>query len=95
MLNMVKIKGEDRDAIVEVKIPDYAQGIAKVMYFQSGFGGMGQHALEYDASSKTWLGSVSPGERWRIQENEFIYVWAEGNDGLRGEYFPVKVDWDY
>lgn len=27
--------------------------------------------------------------------SEFIYIWAEGRDALRGEYFPLKVDWDF
>ncbi len=95
MLGNVRIKGEDRDAVVEVKIADYPKGISRVMYFQSGFPWMGQHALDYDTITKTWHAPVSPGPRWRIQENEFIYIWAEGNDGLRSEYFPVRVDWDF
>ncbi len=38
---------------------------------------------------------VTPGNRAAIQENEAIYVWAEGGDGLRSDYHPVKVGWDF
>ena len=95
MLGKVKIRGENRQATVEVKVSDYPKGIRKVMLFESGFEWMGQHSLSYDEKTKTWRGHISPGDRWRIQEHEFIYLWAEGNDGLRSEYFPVKVDWDF
>lgn len=35
------------------------------------------------------------GYRAAIQENDFIYVWAEGTAGLRSDYYPVKVGWDF
>ena len=38
---------------------------------------------------------VTPGNRAAIQENDFIYIWAEGTDGLRSDYYPVKVGWDF
>jgi len=95
MLGKVKITGRNRRAAFEVKLADYPKGIGKVMFFESGFGWMGQHPLRYDAKTKTWRGNVSPGARWRIQEHEFIYIWAEGRDGLRSEYFPLKVDWSF
>jgi hypothetical protein len=95
MLGKVKIVGRNRRAAIEVKLADYPKGIGKVMFFESGFGWMGQHPLGYDAKTKTWRGHVSPGHRWRIQENECIYIWAEGKDALRSEYFPLKVDWSF
>jgi len=95
MLGKVRIVGGDRRASFEVKLADYPKGIAKVMFFESGFGWMGQHGIGYDARTNTWRGTVTPGRRWRIQEHEFIYIWAEGEDGLRSEYFPLKVDWDF
>jgi len=95
MLGKVRIFGRGRNAAVEVKLADYPKGIRKVMFFESGFGWMGRHPLGYNAKTKTWRGNVSPGHRSRIQENEFIYIWAEGKDGLRGEYFPLKVDWSF
>ncbi len=94
MLGKVKIVG-NRRAEFEVKLADYPAGIKKVMFFESGFGWMGQHGIGYDARAKVWRGTVTPGQRWRIQEHEFIYIWAEGKDGLRSEYFPLKVDWDF
>jgi hypothetical protein len=65
------------------------------MFFESGFTWMGQHQLTYDASTGSWLGKVTPGSRAAIQEHDVIYVWAEGRDGLRGEYTPVRVGWDF
>ena len=56
---------------------------------------MGQHALGYNPAAQCWTGQVTPGNRATIQENEYIYVWAEGTDGLRGDYYPVKVAWDF
>jgi hypothetical protein len=94
MLGKVKIVG-NRRAEFEVKLADYPAGIKKVMFFESGFGWMGQHGIGYDGRAKVWRGTVTPGSRWRIQEHEFIYIWAEGKDGLRSEYYPLKVDWNF
>ena len=69
--------------------------IKRVMFFESGFGWMGQHPLRYNAEARCWTASVAPGNRAALQENEFVYVWAEGADGLRSEYYPVKVGWDF
>ena len=69
--------------------------IQRVMYFESGFPWMGQHPLRYDRDGRYWSAQVTPGDRARIQENEYVYVWAEATDGLRSEYYPVRVNWDF
>ena len=56
---------------------------------------MGKVALTYDEELKRWIADVKPGDRWRIQESENIYVWAVGIDGLYSEFYPVKVGWDF
>lgn len=38
---------------------------------------------------------MEPGSRAAIQENEYLYVRAEGADGLRSDYHPVKVGRDF
>jgi hypothetical protein len=82
-------------ASLRVKINLPPEKIDRVMYFESGFGWMGQHQLGYDKDSLCWTGLVQPGPRASIQENETIYVWAAGTDGVRSEYYPVKVSWDF
>ena len=82
-------------ARLQIKVNLPPKEIKRVMYFESGFPWMGQHGLSYSQESQSWLGKVTPGNRDRIQENEDIYVWAEGTDGLRSEYYPVKVEWDF
>jgi hypothetical protein len=82
-------------AELQVKIDLGPEKIKRVMFFESGFGWMGQHSLGYNPSSQCWTGMVAPGNRAAIQENEYVYVWAEGIDGLRSEYCPVKVEWDF
>jgi hypothetical protein len=69
--------------------------IKRVMFFESGFGWMGQHGLGYNKEAQCWTARVTPGPRAAIQENEHIYVWAEGTDGLRSDYYPVNVGWDF
>ena len=69
--------------------------IRRVMYFESGFTWMGQHDLTYNKDAQCWTAMIAPGPRSAIQENEFIYVWAEGTDGFRSEYQPVRVAWDF
>ena len=69
--------------------------IKRVMFFESGFGWMGQHGLGYNKEAQCWTAMVTPGSRAAIQENDFIYVWAEGTDGLRSDYYPVNVGWDF
>jgi hypothetical protein len=56
---------------------------------------MGQHDFGYHRETQCWTAMVTPGNRAAIQENEAIYVWAEGGDGLRSDYHPVKVGWDF
>ena len=82
-------------AMLRVKLDLPPEKVRRVMFFESGFGWMGQHPLSYSPSGQCWTGNISPGNRAAIQENEFIYVWAEGSDGLRSEYTPVKVGWDF
>jgi hypothetical protein len=85
----------DSEAELRVKLNQPSERIHRVMYFDSGFTWMGQHSLQYDNKNQSWTAMVKPGDRGRIQENEDIYVWAEGADGLRSEYYPVKVGWDF
>ena len=82
-------------AELRVKVDLLPDQIRRVMYFESGFGWMGQHSLRFSQDAQCWTAMVTPGSRSMIQENEFIYVWAEGKDGLRSEYHPVKVGWDF
>ena len=49
----------------------------------------------YNATLCCWVAMVTPGKRAAIQEHEEIYVWAEADSGLRSEYVPVKVGWDF
>ena len=42
-----------------------------------------------------WIADIVPGDRWRIQESENVFVWAVGIDGLYSEFYPVKVGWDF
>ena len=78
---------------VQVNLPP--EKIRRVMYFESGFPWMGQHPLKYNATLCCWVAMVTPGKRAAIQEHEEIYVWAETDSGLRSEYVPVKVGWDF
>ncbi|MEI7953709.1 MAG: hypothetical protein WCJ66_00950 [Verrucomicrobiota bacterium] len=82
-------------AELRVKIDLPPEKIRMVAFFQSGFGWMGQENLTYNKEAGCWTAKVVPGNRAAIQENEFIYVWAEGSDGLRSDYYPVKVGWDF
>ncbi|MDR2674172.1 MAG: hypothetical protein LBC18_04710 [Opitutaceae bacterium] len=85
--------GTPADLRVKLDLPP--EQIGRVMFFESGFKWMGQHPLRYDKEHGCWTAAVAPGSRDRIQENEYIYVWAEGKDGFRSEYHPVKVGWDF
>jgi hypothetical protein len=82
-------------AELRVKLDLPPAGIKRVMFFESGFTWMGQHGLVYNNEVQCWTARVQPGPRAAIQENDFIYVWAEGTDGLRSDYYPVKVGWSY
>ena len=82
-------------AELRVKLDLPPEQIRRVMFFESGFGWMGQHGLNYSPEAQSWTGTVTPGNRAAIQENEYVYVWAEGADGLRSDYYPVKVGWDF
>jgi len=84
-----------KGAELRVRLDRPPEQIRRVMYFESGFGWMGQHALAYDKASGLWTAQVRPGSRAAIQEHDVVYVWAEGSDGLRGEYEPVRVGWDF
>jgi hypothetical protein len=84
-----------REAELRVRVDLPPEKIRRVMFFESGFEWMGQHPLRFDRTQQCWTAKVKPGDRARIQENEHIYVWAEGADGLRSEYYPVKVGWDF
>jgi hypothetical protein len=89
--NVATTKGAE----LRVRLDRPPEQIRRVMYFESGFGWMGQHALAYDNASGLWTAQVRPGSRAAIQEHDVVYVWAEGSDGLRGEYEPVRVGWDF
>lgn len=82
-------------AELRVKLDLPPEQIRRVMFLESGFGWMGQHPLGYDPQSRCWTAWVTPGNRAAIQENSDIYIWAEGTDGLRGDYVPLKVGWDF
>jgi len=82
-------------AELRVKVDLPHEKLRRVMFFESGFEWMGQHSLGYSKEAQCWTGGVTPGNRAFIQENEYIYVWAEGADGLRSDYYPVKVGWDF
>ena len=82
-------------AELRVKVDLPPEKLKRVMFFESGFGWMGQHHLGYNREAQCWTARVEPGNRAAIQENDSIYVWAEGADGLRGDYYPVKVGWDF
>ena len=59
--------------------------IRRVMYFESGFGWMGQHPLSFDPANQNWGAQVGPGNRAAIREHHEIYVWAVATDGLWSE----------
>ena len=82
-------------AELRVKLDLPPEKIRRVLFFESGFTWMGQHDLGYNKEAGCWTAMVLPGNRAAIQENEFIDVWAEGSDGLRSEYHPVKVGWNF
>ena len=56
---------------------------------------MGKVVLIYNADIRCWIANVEPGDRWRIQESEYIYIWAVSRDGLYSDFYPVKVGWDF
>lgn len=82
-------------AEVRVNLDLPPERIRQVMFFESGFPWMGQHNLDFNTKSQCWTAQVTPGNRASIQEHDCIYVWAEGADGLRSEYYAVKVGWDF
>jgi len=92
MMSNVTLR-EGTELRVMVDLPP--EKLRRVMFFESGFGWMGQHNLGYSKEAQCWTAGVTPGNRASIQENEYIYVWAEGADGLRSDYCPVKVGWDF
>jgi len=92
MMDNVTLR-EGAELRVKVDLPP--EKLRRVMFFESGFGWMGQHNLGYSKEAQCWTAGVTPGNRASIQENEYIYVWAEGADGLRSDYCPVKVGWDF
>jgi hypothetical protein len=92
MMSNVTLR-EGTELRVKVDLPP--EKLRRVMFFESGFGWMGQHNLGYSREAQCWTAGVTPGNRASIQENEYVYVWAEGADGLRSDYYPVKVGWDF
>jgi len=80
---------------LRVKIDLPPDKLREVKYTESGFPWMGIHDLRYDKDLRCWTGEVAPGNRARIQESEYIHVWAVGRDGLHSDYYPVKVGWDF
>ena len=80
---------------LRVKVDLPPEKIRTVTYSHSGFPWMGKVGLKYNKKLQCWVAGVRPGARWRIQESEYIYVWAVGRDGLHSDYYPVKVGWDF
>ena len=80
---------------LHVHIDQPPDALQQVLYTHSGFPWMGIIALAYDPALACWVAEVKPGARAAIQENELIYVWAVGCDGLQSDYYPVKVGWDF
>lgn len=84
-----------RSTQLHVHIDQPPEALQQVLYTHSGFPWMGIIALAYDPALACWVAEVKPGARAAIQENELIYVWAVGRDGLHSDYYPVKVGWDF
>jgi hypothetical protein len=80
---------------LRVHVDQPPDALQQVLYTHSGFPWMGIVTLAYDAALACWIAEVKPGARAAIQENELIYVWAVGRDGLQSDYCPVKVGWDF
>ena len=80
---------------LEVRLNLSPDKIESVTYSHSGFPWMGKVSLEYNDDKKMWIADIVPGDRWRIQESENVFVWAVGIDGLYSEFYPVKVGWDF
>ena len=80
---------------LHVHVDQPPDALQKVLYTHSGFPWMGIVMLAYDPALACWVAEVKPGARAAIQENELIYVWAVGRDGLQSDYCPVKVGWDF
>jgi len=80
---------------LQVNIDLAPDKVRQVRYAESGFPWMGIHDLKYNKDLQCWTGEVVPGNRARIQESEYVYVWAVGRDGLHSDYYPVKVGWDF
>ena len=58
-------------AELRVKLDLPPEKIRRVMFFESGFGWMGQHGLGYNKEAQCWTARVEPGNRAAIQENEY------------------------
>jgi hypothetical protein len=57
-------------AKLRVKLDLPPEKIRRVLFFESGFGWMGQHSLGYSPACQCWTGRATPGNRAAIQENE-------------------------
>ncbi|MFN8488037.1 MAG: hypothetical protein U0350_10620 [Caldilineaceae bacterium] len=80
---------------LHVYVDQPPDALQQVLYSHSGFPWMGIVALTYAPALACWVAEVKPGSRAAIQESEKIYVWAVDRAGLQGEYYPVKVGWDF
>ncbi|MBF89992.1 MAG: hypothetical protein CMG75_10165 [Candidatus Marinimicrobia bacterium] len=86
---------EGRNTQIEVSLDLPPDKINSVTYSHSGFPWMGKVSFKYNHEKKLWVADIIPGERWKIQESEYIYVWAVGKNGLYSEFYPVKIGWDF
>ena len=80
---------------LRVKVNLSPENIQSVTYSHSGFPWMGKVGLRYNEDIRCWIANVEPGDRWRIQESEYIFIWAVSRDGLYSDFYPVKVGWDF
>jgi len=79
--------------VAKVNLP--SDQIQSVMFTESGFPWMSIGRMSYDKSLDCWTADLVPGDRGKIQENEFVYVWAEAKNGLHSDYKPVKIGWSF
>ena len=52
-------------AELRVKLDLPPEQIRRAMFFESGFGWMGQHGLNYSPEAQSWTGTVTPGQLCR------------------------------
>lgn len=78
---------------VRVNLP--SERLQAVKFTESGFPWMGIGELHYDATSQCWTAKLTPGPRERIQESEYVYVWAIDDAGRYSDYRPVRIEWNF